>query len=57
MCVGSVNEFLDVGFGLEEIVDPLLPGLIPCTADVLDDVALKEAEVLIDNKIPDLNLS
>lgn len=49
----GVNEFLDVGFGLEEVVDATLFWFGSCTTDVLDDVAFQESEVLVNNEVPD----
>ena len=34
----GVNEFLDVGFGLEEVVDATLLWFGSCATDVLDDL-------------------
>ena len=48
----GVNECLDVGFGLEEIIDATLLWLGSGTAYVLDDVAFQESEVLINNEVP-----
>jgi len=49
----GVNEFLDVGLSLEEIIDATLLWFGSGTAYVLDDVAFQESEVLINNEVPD----
>ena len=49
----GVNEFLDVGFSLEEVIDATLLWFGSGTADVVDDVAFQESEVLINNEVPD----
>ena len=51
----GVDEFLEVGFGFEEVVDARLLRLITSTADVLDDVTFEVVEILIDHKIPNFD--
>lgn len=53
----GVDEFLDVGFGLEEVVDATLLWFGSCATDVLNDVAFQESEVLVNNEVPDLDAS
>lgn len=48
----GVNEFLDVGLGLEEVIDATLLWFGSCATDVLDDVAFQESEVLVNNEVP-----
>ena len=53
----GVNEFLDVGLGLEEVIDATLLWFGSGTTDVLDDVAFQESEVLVNNEVPDWDAS
>lgn len=55
MIRSSVDEFLEIGFGLEEVVDARLLWLAPCTAEILDDVALEITEVLVNDEVPYLD--
>ena len=53
----GLNEFLDVGLGLEEVIDATLLWFGSCATDVLDDVAFQESEVLVNNEVPDWDAS
>lgn len=53
----GVDEFLDVGFGFEEVINATLLWFGSCAAYVLDDVALQESEVLVNNEVPDWDAS
>lgn len=55
MIRGDVDEFLEVGFGFEEVINTRLGWLGAGTTNVLDDIALKVGEVLVSDKVPNLN--
>ena len=48
----GVDEFLDVGFCFEEVVDATLLWFGSCATYVLDDVAFQESKVLVNNEVP-----
>ena len=51
----GVDEFLNVGLGLEKIVNARLLWFGSCTAYVLDDVAFQVVQVLVNNEVPNLD--
>ena len=53
----GVNEFLNVGLSLEEVVDATLFWFGSCAADVLNYIALQESEVLVNNEVPNWDAS
>lgn len=55
--MGGVDQFLDVGLSLQQIVDAILLRFVTSPADVFDDVAFQEPKVLVDNEVPNLNLA
>jgi hypothetical protein len=48
------NLLLNVSLGLQEIIQFGLVILIPSTADVLNHIATKEVQVLINDEVPNL---
>lgn len=55
--MGGVDQFLDVGLSLQQIVDTILMRFVTSPADVFDDVAFQEPKVLVNNEVPNLNLA
>jgi hypothetical protein len=58
--LGVSNGFdfsVNVGTDFEPVIEFGFLRFVACSADVLDDVARKEVKVLVNNEVPNLNLS